>query len=124
MEGQMAEYSLTRQQLSKGIPVLEKHAALFRGLKPHEMVRQAKRSGLGGVLPKTKEEMALMAFAFKQLRFDKAMWDKVKEVKQGRDGKISILMGNVNEDDMAKHKHYVVPKGSLYDLKKELKNIY
>lgn len=116
--------SLTKSELVVGIETLEKHRSLFFKLKPDQMVRVAKQSGLGKKLPSDKFKMALLVMAFKNLRFDKAMWEKVKEVKSDRDGKVTLLMGNVDQADMDKHKHYVVPKGSLYDLKEELRNIY
>jgi hypothetical protein len=119
----MAKHVLTKEQLVKGIETLEKAKKLFQGLRPDQMVRVARSNGIK-TLPKKKEEMALLVMAFKNLRFDKKMWAMVKEVRSGHDGKVSLIMGNVDQSDMDKHKHYVVPKGQLYDLKEELRNIY
>lgn len=120
----MSKYVLTREQMLKMLPVLNKHRELFYQNTPSQMVKRAKAMGLGRVLPKTKEQMVLLIIAFKNLQHDKKMWPMVKEIRADQRGEISFLMGNVDQAELDKHKTYVVPKGGLYDLKKELRSIY
>jgi len=122
----MAAYVLTKEAFLKGMATLKEHGPLFKGLRPDQIYRVAKSNGLLGRMPKTKEGIALLCYAWKNMKDHPRLQAMVKEIRCDNDGKIKLVMGNVDQHDVTKAAAQVwhTPKSGLYDINQQLKQIY
>ena len=120
------KHTLTREQFQRGMKVLEEHGPLFKGLRPDQVLRVARSSGLASRMPKTKEGIALLMYGYKQFKGQDKMLAMVKEISADHDGQIKLIMGNVDQNDVDKavNRVWTKPGGELYKIDKQLKSIY
>lgn len=131
----MRPTKLKGDQVRKAVEYMAEgtNAKLFDGLKPEAMARLAKSSGLGKILPTSKEGMALLVYAFRLLKSNKSLLPMLSELVCERDGRISMKMGNVKQDELDKHSKIIIPgtqglikpgdEQKVEDLRKIMKGI-